>query len=473
MATAQRTRPTASRTQTNRQSLNPFPILPVCFSVSLFSGTPLNKLRQPVLSLLLLTTIAHAQTIAPPKNVDIGAANHASSEPSVRPKLVGYFGQWSLYNEPRYLVKDLVSTGGAAMLDQLNYAQGFVTNGHCSVADPNADLNIAFSAKESVNGRADNPNQPFRGYLHQLAELKRRYPHLKLVLSLEGKPTDFAYDAQPEHRKAFLDSCVDLFLKGHLAPGVYAPHLFDGIDIDWEYPHADDSANYLALVTELRQRMDALHPGMILSIAAGPSPHMYEGINLAAVSQIADEIGLITYDFAGPWMDHTGFVAPLSTPNQAGSVQRTVQAYRDAGVPASKLLVGIPFYGYGWREVPATANGLYQEGTAIHGDRPYRYIQSLTAHSTVYRDPISQAPWLFDGDAFWTYEDSASIRAKADFALDQHIGGLMIWELSEDSADATLLHAAHNALKHPATEAAQSQETSTPPAESLPANPAN
>jgi len=426
---------------------------------------------------MLLTPFARAQVTASPATAEVQATNPTGSEASVRPKLVGYFGQWSLYNEPRYLVKDLASTGGAAMLDQLNYAQGFVTNGRCSIADPNADLNTTFTAKESVNGRADNPNQPFRGYLHQLAELKRRYPHLKLVLSLEGKPTDFAYDAQPEHRKAFLDSCVNLFLKGHLAPGVDAPHLFDGIDIDWEYPHAADADNFLALATELRQRMDALRPGMILSIAAGPSPRMYEGLDLAAISRVADEIGLMTYDFAGPWMDHTGFIAPLFTaiPGHAGSVEHTVADFRAAGVPASKLLVGIPFYGYGWREVPETANGLFQEGTAIHGDRPYRYIQTLTARSTVYRDPTSQAPWLFDGDAFWTYEDSASIRAKADFALDQHIGGLMIWELSEDSADATLLHAAHNALRHPtaATDAAQTRENPAPTDPSVPAYPAN
>ena len=410
-----------------------------------FSAAPAwqKTIRWCTTSLLLLASLAapraHAQS------------SPEAPEQAVRPKLVGYFGQWSLYNEPRYLVKDLVSTGGAAMLDQLNYAQGFVTNGRCSIADPNADLNTAFKASESVNGHADRPNQPFRGYLHQLALLKRRYPHLKLVLSLEGKPTDFAYNAQPEHRQAFLDSCVNLFLKGHLAPGIYAPGLFDGIDIDWEYPHADDAANFLALATELRQRMDAIRPGMILSIAVGPSPRMVEGLDLAAISRVADQIGLMTYDFAGPWMDHTGFIAPLSTTPEghAGSVEHTVADFRAAGVLASKLLVGIPFYGYGWREVPATANGLFQEGTAIHGDRPYRYIQTLATRSTVYRDPTSQAPWLFDGDAFWTYEDPASIRAKADFALDHHIGGLMIWELSEDAADGTLLHAAHKALLHP------------------------
>jgi chitinase len=368
--------------------------------------------------------------------------------PAARPRLIGYFPQWGIYNQPQYLVKNLVATGGAAMLDQINYAQGFVTNGRCSIADPKADLNYTFTAADSVNGKPDSPTQTFRGNLHQLAELKRAYPRLKILISLEGKGADFAQDAQPENRQAFIDSCVDLFLKGNLAPGVSAPRLFDGIDVDWEYPQAEDAANFLALLTGLRRQMDALRPGLILSVATGPSPRMYEGTDMRAVGRIVDEVGLMTYDFAGPWSDTTGLVAPLASdiPDEVGSVEHSVSSYRAAGVPPAKLLIGIPFYGYGWHQVPEVANGLDQEGSAIHGDRPYSYIQSIAAESIVYRDPLSKAPWLFDGDTFWTFDDPASIRAKASYARNQHVGGFMLWELSEDTTEATLLEAAHKAL---------------------------
>jgi chitinase len=70
----------------------------------------------------------------------------------------------------------------------------------------------------------------------------------------------------------------------------------------------------------------------------------------------------------------------------------------------------------------------------------------------LYRDPVSQAPWLFDGSAFWTYEDPVSIRSKAAFAANQKLGGFMVWELSEDTSSATLLKAAHNALANRAPE---------------------
>ena len=68
----------------------------------------------------------------------------------------------------------------------------------------------------------------------------------------------------------------------------------------------------------------------------------------------------------------------------------------------------------------------------------------------LYRDPRSKAPWLFDGGTFWTYEDPTSARTKARFARDEHLGGVMAWELSEESADSALLRAAHLGLLGPA-----------------------
>src|ERR1700757_3016291 len=186
-----------------------------------------------------------------------------------RPVLVGYFPQWGLYYDQPYSVKQLVDNGSAALLDQINYAQGFVSGGKCSVADPRADLNNAYTAQNSVSGRADHPASPFRGYFHQLKELKKRYPHLKILISLEGNPAGFAEDAKPENRRAFVASCIDTFIRGHFVDGIHEPGIFDGFDIDWESPHEEDAANFQALLEELRRQMRAVRPGLRLSIAVG------------------------------------------------------------------------------------------------------------------------------------------------------------------------------------------------------------
>jgi chitinase len=382
-----------------------------------------------------------------------------------RQMVVGYFPQWGIYGDPKFVAKALVTSGNAARLDQMNYAQGSVAGGRCSVADAHADLQITFKADESVDGTADGEAQVFRGNLHQVEELKRRYPKLKVLISLEGRASDFASDAQPESREAFVASCVELWVKGNFAAGIVRPGLFDGIDMDWEFPHAEDAANFVALLKEMRRQMNEVRPGLRLTIAVGPNPRMYAGTDMAEVAKLVDEIGVMNYDYNGPWDSTTGFLAPLHgdpSGGHGGTVERSIAAYRDAGVPVGELLMGLPFYGYGWSGVSEKDDGLYQDGKAIRGDRPYWYIEALGDDYERHRDEKSGAAWRFDGDAFWTYEDTVSAELKGSYAREQGLGGVMIWELSGDSKDGALLRAARLGVDGAGSDAGAGGEVTTP-----------
>jgi chitinase len=368
--------------------------------------------------------------------------------------VVGYFLGWAVHAPEPFYLRSLVTSGSAVQLDQINYSQASVQNGRCSLSDPNADISLTFTAAQSVNGHADNPSFMFRGNFHQLQLLKRRYPKLKVLISLEGSAADFALDAQPANREAFVASCVDIFIRGHFAKGVTHGHVFDGIDVDWESPHTEDAENFRALLEEFRRQMNAVRRGLRLSVAVGDSPRMLPGTDFDAVSKIVDQVGVMNYDDAGPWNGRTGFVAPLflnpASPHEySSSIERSIQSYEAVGVPAQKLLMGLPFYGYSWTGVSNTNNGLFQAGRGVRGDRPYRVIRALPAPFTVYRDPHSQAPWLYDGETFWTFEDPVSVRYKASYAATEHLGGVMIWELSGDTTDGELLSAAFSSLHHP------------------------
>ena len=353
-----------------------------------------------------------------------GFARSQAGPRAGHPKLVGYFPQWGMYETPAYTVNRLSRSGAAARLDQVNYAQGFVTGGRCSVADPHADMDFSFKAMDSVDGVADAPDQPLRGNFHQLIELKRMYPRVKVLISLEGRAPDFAADAAPAQRKAFVTSCVQLFMAGHLAPGVEAGALFDGIDVDWEYPGTDHADDFISLLAEFRRQMDALRPGLLLSIAVGPAPRMAGGDDLKQLASLVDEIGLMTYDMSGPWSKRTGFHAALlgRTGQTQGTAAGSIAAFEAAGVPAGKLLLGVPFYGYSWSGVGAEANGLDQEGQGVRGDHPYAEIEGLGTPATIFRDPGSQSPWIYDKGAFWTYDDPVSIRFKAAYARGSRAG---------------------------------------------------
>jgi len=389
---------------------------------------------------------AHAQHAAKPRT-------HA--EPAARTEVVGYFPQWAIYNR-RYIPIDLIHSGAVRSITQLDYAQANIRDNACVIADPLADTNMVFKAEDSIDGIADDPATPLRGNFHQLQLLRQRYPKLRILISIEGKQELFVEAAKPENRAAFVHSCIARFLEGHLAPGMEAK-LFDGIDVDWEYPGVDDAENFYALMAEFRRQMDAIRwkstalragtaqRGFTLSIASGAGQKHITPINWKTVAESVDQIGVMTYDFSGPWSRDTGFTAPLSSSNpKAETITTTITGYLNGGAPAKKLLLGIPFYAYQWNNVaPGGSFGLNSKGDPVRGNLNQSTAATLmqAPNAQLHRDPLSQAPWIYDGNTFLTFEDAVSLKAKRNYVHQLGIGGYMIWELSGDTNDAQLLRA--------------------------------
>ncbi|HEV2134938.1 MAG TPA: glycosyl hydrolase family 18 protein [Terracidiphilus sp.] len=379
-----------------------------------------------------------------------------------QPLVVAYFAQSGLYSEPPVYLRDLVDNGAASLLNQINYAHASVVGGRCSIGDPEADLETAYASENSVNGTSDDPDSRFRGYFHQLKQLKHLYSKLRILISLEGEAADFREDAKPENLHEFVASCVDIFLRGHFAPGVTEPGIFDGIDVDWEFPQRSDAENFRALIAEFRRQMNAVRRGLKLSIAVGDRPEMQPGTDFRALAPLVDEIGIMNYDYTGPWESRTGFLAPLfptADAREYGSVAESITAYEKVGVPDRKLLMGIPFYGYEWRGVSPENSGLFQRGKGDSESKPYRTIRRLQSLHTTQRNRESRAPWIFDGANFWTFEDPISVAYKCRYAAHRKLKGIMIWELGQDTAEATLLTAAWRSLQQASTSSTFAEPT--------------
>jgi chitinase len=376
---------------------------------------------------------------------DAARAQRVEQRRTERPRqVVGYFPQWGVY-ERRFVPKDLVRSGAITLLTQLDYAQTSIVNNTCAIADAQADTNTVFAAADSIDGVADAPTAMLRGDLHQMQLLHARYPAVRLLISIEGKQSLFEEAAKPENRVAFVRSCVARWLAGHLAPGMEMGRVFTGIDVDWEYPNADHADDFYALMEEFRRQMNAFAPGMLLTIASSANSKSITPIQWSRVAASVDEIGVMTYDFAGPWSHTTGFVAPLRSADPGATTVATVmQAYRAAGVPADKLLLGVPFYAYQWHNVAdGGTHGLNAKGDPLRGNHNQSTAEALLAGSTaakLYRDPVSAAPWIYDGDNFLTFDDAVSLRAKMQYVTEQKLGGVMVWELSGDTDDVKLLH---------------------------------
>jgi chitinase len=326
----------------------------------------------------------------------------------------------------------------------------------------------------------------------QLRDLKQTHSKLRTMASIGGWTLSspfFSIARSAQKRADFAKSAVY----------VVAKYGFDGIDIDWEYPGggglsqagigdpATDGSNYLLLLQALRDELNRQSAidgrTYYLTIAAPAGDTKIADINPPAIAAICDWINVMTYDYHGGWDSYTGLNSPMVNidPNPSAaqwSVSGTMDIYLNgmngnAGVAPSKLVLGMPFYGRGWNSVQPgpNGNGLGQPGTEAvspglgETEFPYNSLISSgilsfsngsfvgAAGYTRYWNAAAQVPYLYSPAAqrFITYDDPESTQIKMNFANQKSLGGVMFWELSEDTAlpGASLLDTIFQGMKLP------------------------
>ncbi|WP_317852725.1 glycosyl hydrolase family 18 protein [Xanthomonas sp. CFBP 8443] len=441
----------------------------------------------------LAADTSYSYQVAARDNAGNASANSAALSVRTRPagngggkRVIGYFVQWGIYGR-NYQVADIEKSGSANYMTHINYAFGNVRNNRCEVgvvqpSDPNtgaggdafADYTKAFAAAQSVDGVADTWDQPLRGNWNQLKKLKAKHPGLKVLISLGGWTWSrgFASAARPENRQAFVASCIDAYIRGNLpvtdgaGGAAAAAGVFDGIDIDWEYPNAcglscgsaEDRQNFTALLAEFRRQLNEVRSGLLLTVAVGAGVDKIRATDPAQYHPSLDYINVMTYDFHGAFEPTTNHHSALfdSPADPSTGDQRyynsndAMQAFLDAGVPAAKLNLGIGFYGRGWSNVPNVNNGLYQSGSPAPGTyeagiEDYKVLKN--AAGTSHTDSAAGAHWKYNGSTFWSYDTPGVITQKMGYVKAQGLGGAFFWEFSGDAPQAELVKAVSNGLQ--------------------------
>jgi chitinase len=324
-----------------------------------------------------------------------------------------------------------------AKITRINYAFANIQDGVMVTGYPNDEANFAF-----------------------LTALRHDHPSLTVLVSVGGWlwSTNFSDVAlTPESRRRFIDS-VAAFL---------AQYQLDGLDIDWEYPglpgaghtfRAEDKQNLTALLKELRERFnrESRKSGhkLYLTIAAGATDDFLAHTEMGKAARYLDTINVMSYDYyipgAGPITGHHAALYSNPADPDKLSADASIQAFERAGVPANKILLGVPFYGRAWGEVTAAGHGLYQPGKPAPSTyASYTNIETdlLSPGFTRYWDPVSRVPWIYNNQTqvFVTYEDEQSITEKCKYVREHHLRGVMFWDLEEDPSG-KLLDAIHNNL---------------------------
>ncbi|MDQ6419609.1 glycosyl hydrolase family 18 protein [Paenibacillus sp. LHD-117] len=382
------------------------------------------------------------------------ASDPIASVPGADYTNVTYYTSWSLSEEGRNFKPTDIDV---SQITHINYAfadlcwrkygsgpaecqnkdvplqSGYVYDGEVIIGDPEFDL---------VN-------------FESFAAIKETDPHLKLLVSVGGWSwsNNFSNMAASEvTRRAFADSAVKFIREYGL----------DGLDIDWEYPveggeegnvHSpDDDINFTKMMHALREAFDAAGSEdgryYLITIASAQGDNFVVNADLANSSQYLDFINIMAYDYSGSWELLAHHNAPLyydkNHPRESAAranVSGGVNGHLGGGVPAHKLVMGIPFYGKGWSG--CAEGGQYQTCTAIPGGTWEAGVFDVADIENNYVgkngyvkhwNEASKTAYLWNSETgtFITYNDETSMKYNASFVKSLNLAGVMSWEVSGD-----------------------------------------
>jgi len=327
----------------------------------------------------------------------------------------------------------------------IGYAAGYEDYDFSKI-DATKLTHINFAFANIVDGKAAFELETDAAKIATLISLKKQNPALKVLYSVGGWvwsdqfSTMAAYDAS---RKIFAESCVELLKK----------HNFDGVDLDWEYPgqraednvfRPSDKDNFTLLLAEIRKALDEEgeenNTHYLLTIATGADQTYINQTDLGKAHEYLDFINIMCYDYFQGWMYQTGHHANLYSSShdkyQVNSGVEAVDRHIKAGVPANKLVMGIPFYGRQWKKVSPENNGFYQPAREGGMIVPYwEILENLkTGKYKKLYDDSAKASYLWNASdsIFVSWETPKDIELKTVYIKEKGLGGAMFWEYSLD-----------------------------------------
>ncbi|KAM0419000.1 hypothetical protein ACHAPT_012051 [Fusarium lateritium] len=341
-----------------------------------------------------------------------------------------YFVNWGIYQR-NFQPKDLQ----ASQISHVLYSfMNVKADGTVYTGDSYADLEKHYEG-DSWNDQGTNAY----GCIKQLYLLKKANRQLKIMLSIGGWTWSINFPAAastPETRATFAKSSVTLMKDWG----------FDGIDVDWEYPKDEtESANFDLLLQAVRDELDSYAqqhaPGhhFQLSIAAPAGASNYEKLHLDKIGAVVDHVNLMAYDYAGSWDTTSGHNANLYANSAIAkatpfNTDDAVKAYIKGGVPAEKLVLGMPIYGRSFESTTGIGESFtgIGEGSWEQGVWDYKVLPKSGAE--VKYDETAQAAYSYDANTkeLISFDTPQIIQNKVSYLQKLGLGGSMFWEASGD-----------------------------------------
>ena len=374
-----------------------------------------------------------------------------------------YYGNWKIYGRDFPICEIPFEK-----IDRLFYVFTDVRSGECEFADEYLDLKWA----QSIDGKCESEKQlhtdPLKGNIYQLKVIKERYPHLKVFLVIGGygytkSMHEYVMTNDTEKMQGFVKSCVDMYQEYSF--------VFDGVDIDYEYPCLVDDLNcegiipeenekgfFVEFIAEFRRQ---LGPLALISLATSAHAKKIDALNLPALNQLVDTYNIMTYDFtSGSQGDeftghHTQPYVNKDDPlryRKFTSVESAGDYYVNSGADPAKINLGVAFYGRGFfvereslnkgpfvESIGALNFGTWTDGMIEYYDIKKKYMDENTS----FYDEEAKTPYILDNKKgiFISYDDERSIQEKLKIVEKNGFQGIFAYELTGDDDNFSLLNA--------------------------------
>lgn len=279
----------------------------------------------------------------------------------------------------------------------------------------------------------------------KLNRLKTTNPDLKILFSVGG------WSWSENFSDAVLtESSRRKFAKSNVA--IVERYDLDGVDIDWEYPgmkgqdnifRAEDKENFTLMFKSIREELDALSlktgKAYQLTTAIPCFTRFIEVTEMAKAQQYLDYINLMAYDFyvSGDTAGHHSNLYPSEDYYKEQSGDRAFKEYTKAGVPAEKLVLGIPFYGRSWYMKTTDHHGINRRVDSVARAGGYTFVKdSMAVRPGFVRhwDENAKAPYLFNSETrqLVSYDDEESVAIKCAYVKEKGMAGVMFWQYASD-----------------------------------------
>ncbi|KEY73411.1 hypothetical protein S7711_09992 [Stachybotrys chartarum IBT 7711] len=316
-------------------------------------------------------------------------------------------------------------------------------------SDPHADLERHYPTD---SWEEDGMNA--YGCVKQLYLLKKANRHLKVLLSIGGweySPTLSKAASTNTTRAAFASSAVNLITDWG----------FDGIDIDWEWhdppPTQTDATNFVLLLQAVRAALDKASTRscsnyrFLLTVAAPAGPTIYNALDLNGMAEYTDFFNLKAYDYTGSFSSFSGHQANLyANPNNSDSTpfstDNAITDYLQRGVPARKIVLGMPAYGRSFRNTSGIGQVFMNTNNMTD---VYKYNALPKYGATENIDLACRASYSFDfvSGELVSYDTVPTVQMKTTYIQRKKLAGSMLWEASGDrNGSHSLIAASYAAL---------------------------